>query len=470
MRSSEPACYPAGMHRVAKRPARVATRLAAASLGLGLGLAALLEAAPAAANGRFPSSVSVSFRPADADDIYLGTTFGLLISRDDGAEFRWVCEKAIGYEGSFDPVYRVALDGTIYASTYNGLRVSRDGGCTFETATEALPVNDPGRIAQIWVDGVDVGPTGEVWVVTAEGGRPNDVYRSIDAARTFIPTGLHSTTIWWKSVLVSPADGRRVYATGYQVSQTGPGGEPIPPTVHVRRTDDAGGVWATLPITGVQLASSPLVLVVAVDPTRPDVLYLRSVRAVPPEGDILYRSADGGRSWTPVLTTTDTIRAVVIRGAEVTVATKMGGSHRSTDDGFTFAALAGAPQASCLGDRAGTLFACGANWEPDGFSLGRSPDGARWDKVFRFIQLKGPLACPAGTVQHDTCAVGEWPMVRTQFGIPDEGGGVDAGVDPPTPKTGWCSASGASAVPVAAAGLLVALGLWRSRRKRRCCS
>lgn len=445
---------------------------AVAVVAIGAGL--LAGAGLARANGRFPASNSVHFRPADADDIYVGTTFGLLVSGDDGAHFHWVCEKAVGYEGSFDPSYRVAIDGTIYASTYDGLRVSRDGGCSFTTATESAAADDPGRIAGIWVDGVDVGPTEEVWVVTAEGGRPNDVYRSIDRAQTFMPTGLRSNVIWWKSVLVARGDAQRVYVTGYQVSQTGPEGEPIPPTVHLRRTDDAGAHWETLPIDAFTLATSPLVLLSAVDPVRPDVLYARSVRAAPPEGDILYRSADGGRTWAAVLTTTDGIRDVVIRGSEVLVATRLGGSHRSTDDGLHFSAMTGAPQAACLGDRDGTLFACGANWDPDHFSIGRSADGAAWTKVFRFIDLDGPLACPAGTVQHDTCEVEQWPMVREQFGIPVDAG-VDGGDQPPGPEPGGCCDSAGAkdvAVPVLALGVLLGVGVWRVRRSRRkpdCC-
>lgn len=452
-------------------PSRMPGRAAAIALIAG---ALAVTAGPARANGRFPASVSVHFRPADADDLYLGTTFGLLVSGDDGAHFHWICEKAVGYEGSFDPNYRIAIDGTIYASTYDGLRVSRDGGCTFTTATESAAAGDPGRIAGVWVDGVDLGPTGEVWVVTAEGGRPNDVYRSIDAAATFMPTGLLSTTIWWKSVLVARGDAQRVYVTGYQVSQVGPGGEPIPPTVHLRRTDDAGGHWEPLAVDTFTLASSPLVLLAAVDPVRVDVLYLRSVRAAPPEGDILYRSADGGRSWAAVLTTTDAIRDVVIRGGEVLVATRAGGSHRSTDDGHTFTPMAGAPQAACLGDRGGTLFACGANWDPDRFSLGRSTDGAAWTKVFRFIDLDGPLACPAGTVQHDTCQVEQWPTVRDQFGIVVDAG-VDGGDQPPGPEPGGCCDAGGAteiAIPVLAIGVLIGVGIWRVRRSRKkpdCC-
>lgn len=448
---------------------RAASRVAA----LALVAAAVGGVRPAAANGRFPSSVSVDFRPGDADDIYLGTTFGLVISRDDGATFHWVCERAVGYEGTFDPHYRVAADGTIYASTYDGLRVSRDGGCTFETATESVPEGDPGRIAGVWIDNLDVGPTGEVWVVTAEGGRPNDVYKSTDAGRTFARTGLLSPAIWWKSVVVAPSAAGRVYVSGYQVAQPPEGGgEPTPPMVHLRRTDDAGGQWQELSTASLQVGTSPLLMVAAVDPVRADVVYVRSVRAVgqaAPEGDILYRSADGGGTWAPVLETSDAIRDVVIRGGEVLVATRMGGSHRSTDDGMTFQPLAGAPQAACLRDRDGTLFACGANWMPDNFSLGRSADAATWTKVFRFIELDGPLACPAGTVQHDVCEVEEWPARAQQFGIP-VGPQVDAGVEPPPPPPeGCCDASGGGAVPVAAGVLLVGVGVWRARRRRRDC-
>jgi len=451
---------------IVRTPSRRTRARATKGAGLSVAMGLLLGGAGTAeANGRFPSSVSVSFRPGDADDIYLGTTFGFLISHDDGASFRWLCEQSLGYQGTFDPIYRVGMDGTIYASNYGGLRVSRDGGCSFESATDSLPENDPGRIAGVSVEDVDVGPTGDIWVATADGARSNDVYRSVDGAHTFLPKGLRSTVIWWKSVRVSSADAQRAYVTGYQVSQDGPGGEPIPPTVHLRRTDDAGGRWEELPITAFQLGSSPLIAVAAVDPTRADVLYVRSVRAAPPEGDVLYRSIDGGRTWSRVVTTTDAIRDVVVRSSEVLVATTKGGMHRSTDDGETFMQLASAPQAACLGDRAGTLFACGTNWDPDRFSLGRSMDATAWTKVFRFIELKGPLACPAGTVQHDVCEVEQWPMLAQQFGIKDPAN-VDAGVDPETPTPGCCDSTGAPATSSAAGSVLVVIALLRPRRRR----
>ncbi|MEZ4401054.1 MAG: MYXO-CTERM sorting domain-containing protein [Kofleriaceae bacterium] len=435
--------------------------------------AAAVAAAPGVvhANGRFPQSVSVTFRPGDTSDLYLGTTFGFLISHD-GASFRWLCEKNIGYEGTFDPKYRVAPDGTIYATTFRGLRVSRDGGCSFTTATAELPASDPGYLNNIWVDALDVAGNGDVWVATAESARPNDVFRSTDGARTFAPTGNRSMEIWWRSLAVAPSDSQRVYVTGYQVTQLGDDGGTIPPTVHLRRTDDAGTTWAQLPISDFQVGTSPLILIDAVSRFDPSVVFVHSVRAEAPARDKLYRSTDAGLTFAEVLTTNDAIRNVVVRSAtEVLVATQLDGLYRSTDGGASFTAVTGSPQAACLGDRGDALFSCGANWDPDLFSLGRSTDAAAWTKVFRFVEMAGPLACPAGTVQHDQCEALEWPAIREQFGIQPPP--MDAGVDAPGPKPpagGCCQASDAGP-PAAIIGGVVALWLVRRRRRKRkpCC-
>jgi uncharacterized protein (TIGR03382 family) len=426
-------------------------------------LAAAAVAGPgvAHANGRFPSSVSVSFRPGNQLDIYLGVTFGLLVSHDDGAGFYWVCEQNIGYEGTFDPKYRIGDNGDIYATTFEGLRVSRDGGCSFSTATEGQPENSPGYIAGVWVDAIDTGPDGSVWVATAEAGRPNDIYRSTDRAMTFAPLGLQSSVVWWKSVAVAPTNAQRAYVTGYQVTQTGPDGGSLPPTVHLYRTDDAGANWTMLGLSAFTLGTSPLLLVEEVAPDDPQLVFVRSVRAVPPAGDKLYRSTDGGDTFTEVLTTTDTIRNVFMRAdGSVYVATQMGGIHRSTDRGQTFGKISDLPQAACMGDRGDALFSCGSNWEPDMFAIGRSADGTSWSKVFRYVEMKGPVSCPVGTMQRDLCEARLWPAVAETFGVPQEPGGEVVPRDP----GGCCDAQTAPVTP-AIGGLLVAVGLLVRRRK-----
>jgi hypothetical protein len=390
----------------------------------------------ALANGRAPVTNGVHFQPGDDHALYVATTFGLLISHDDGCSFRWVCEENMGYGGTFDPRYRIARDGAIFATTYNGLRVSRDGGCTFTTATAEAAPGAPGAIGGAWVSAIDIAPTGDVWVTTASDG-PNDVYRSTDNGATFAPSGLASPTILWKSIAVAPSRAARIYATGYQVGGARPGGGTTPPSSHLQISDDTGAHWQESPLTGISFGAMPLVNVLAVDPGNPDVVLLASSLASASVGDRLYRSSDGGMTWTDVLDTGSPITDLVFeQSGRVVVTTLNAAPLQSVDRGASFQPIAGAPRLACVGQRGDdAVFGCGANWEPDFKAIARTGDGATWDKVFRFAELAGPLECPAGTPQHDLCS-GRWQMVQDQFGAT----GPTCGAEP---KAG-CGAGGAS--------------------------
>jgi uncharacterized protein (TIGR03382 family) len=438
-----------------------------------LALASLLLASVAHANGRSPQSIGVYPKPGEPQTMYVQTTFGLLATTDEGCTFRWMCEQSIGYGGTWDPAYAIGSDGTIFATTFEGLRISRDGGCTFETATASLPMGDPNRIADIWIDALDIGPTGEIWVGTAETGHTNDVFVSLDNGVTFTSRGMLSPEIWWKSVEVAPSNPAIVYVTGYQVAGT--------PTAYAYRTTNGGMQWTPSPLTNVMYGSTPVLRIKAVDPTNPDVVYMASEGANPPSGDRLYRSADGGATWTEVLATSATIHDVVIRDAEhVIIATQikttssiMGGpAYQSSNAGASFELLAGAPQLACVAKRAdGTLFGCGANWDPDWMSVGKSVDGgASWQKVWRFVELAGAVQCAAGTVQHDTCDVALWDCpscstdLKRQFGAKGPSCGA-AGSDPPVPppkKDGCCDAG--PGAPTSLVWLLV-VAWWLARRR-----
>lgn len=450
------------------------TTVLRAALAAALVVSSLTGEAPEAlANGRPPASVSIASRK-NGRDILVATTFGVLLSKDDGCSFQWLCEQSIGYGGTFDPKYAIGDDGTIYATTFEGLRVSRDGGCTFSTATAGLPANDPGALDKIWVDAIDLAPNGDVWLATAESGRYNDVYRSRDQARTFQPMGLHSAAIWWKSIKVSHADPQRMYVAGYQIAGAAPDGGQMPPTAHLRRSDDAGATWRAMPLAGVALAATPVLHVMAIDPGNPDVLYLRSTAAVPPSGDKLYRSADGGETWAEVMSLSEPILGVSLRGGGALVAAGSGGAFTSTD-GKTFTAVPDAPHLACVDERGdGSVLACGANWEPDFFAAASSADGRDWKKLVRFAEMTGPLECPEGTVQRDTCDLAMWTSMREQFGATGPGRTCPAVDEPaPPPKSGssggCCDGGGGPSGAGGAAAMLLALagaaGLLRRRAR-----
>jgi len=140
-------------------------------------------------------------------------------------------------------------------------------------------------------------------------------------------------------------------------------------------------------------------------------------------------------------------------------------------------ALTTAPQLSCLSLRSdGMLFGCAANWDPDFKAVTTSMDGVTWTKLWRFVEMYGPVQCAAGTVEQDVCSEQQWPGIVTQFAPTGPSCGPQMGkvygvnpVDmtpPPKKKTGCCDA-GAGAPGSAALAGLVALALrrrsWRSR-------
>ncbi len=444
-------------------------------LGLAFALAALLPAV-AAANGRAPLTNGVFLRPGDPSSLYVRTTFGLLISHDDGCTFRWVCEKAIGYGGEFDPKYAIATDGTIFATTFTGLRVSRDNGCTWSTATAERPTTDPGYIAEIWIDAIDISPNGDVWVATAESAKPNDVYRSMDNGVTFTAMGLASPVVWWKSIKIAKSDPQRVYVSGYQVAPTA--------QVQVRRSDNGGQTWSTITLPDtVKFGATPIVHITAVDPGNPDHFYLTSLDANPPGGDRVYRTTDGGTSFTEVAATTDRVRDIIVRSnGSGLIATINGGTFESAGPAAPFTRLGEArpvaqdvrpPQAGCLAQKAdGTLVGCGANWAPDYMAVGRASQPLAWQKLFRFVELAGPVECPAGSTEAVQCEP-LWPALKAQFGATGPGtcGAladlelVDLAAPPVKSGSGCCDAGGGT--PAGAFALSALAGVIVLRRRRR---
>jgi uncharacterized protein (TIGR03382 family) len=425
--------------------------------------------ATAHANGRPALTSGVAFQRTDSRSLYIRTTFGLLISHDDGCSFRWTCEDNVGYGGMYDPTYAIADDGALYATSFTGLRVSRDGGCSFATATSELAVGDPGRIADRYVAALDLAATGEIWVATADTTGSNDVYVSTDHAGSFASRGPGVPTMSWNGIAVAPADPMRVYASGSRSTPAADAG--MTASVHLMTTADGGQTWAEADLGALQLANPPAIAIGAIDPVNPRRLFVISVGANPPDGDRLYRSIDGGGTFTEVLATSQPISSVAIPDAStVLVAGGAGGSFRSDDGGATFGPLAGAPQLACLGVAPdGRLVGCAANWDPDFMAVTVSTDATHWQKLLRFVELDGPLACPGGTAGHDVCDTQKWPNMCASLGAAgptcptatDLAACVD-GV-PVHHAAGCCGASS----PSDGAPVLAAAGLALSRRTRR---
>jgi len=384
----------------------------------------------ARANGRFPQSISVEIQPGNDQIVLLGMTFGLGVSTDGGNHFAWVCEDTLGYTGTFDPAYAIGTDGTLYASSFDGLRTSKDGGCTF-------PIH-PDVTGPVVAD-VDVGPDGHVFAA-GSWDQADGVWRSVNNGASFTKTTLTSGKYsWWTTVAVEPVDGQRVYAAGYVIGLGSPDAGTITRAL-IYRSDDGGDSWSPVDLSTVTFASDPSVEVRAVWPGDPNTFFITVIRDGG-VGEALYRTDTGGTSFSKVLDVDNRIGTVLITkdGSKVIVGGQSG-VYISTDAGLTFPTHQDTPQLACAVERSdGTLLGGGANWDPDFMALGTSPDGATWTSIFRFDGITGALSCPSGTVQHDTC---EDKFFTTVCPIaptiaicpqPDAGVGADAG---PTPDGG----------------------------------
>ncbi|MEO8549959.1 MAG: sialidase family protein [Kofleriaceae bacterium] len=463
-----------------------------------LSLAALTGTA--AANGRPAGTSTINFRQGSPDHVIAGMTFGFLRSDDGGVTWKWMCEKAINYGGTFDPDYAYTASGAIFATTFDGLQVVRDS-CSF---TAAPPGNT-------FVSAVQLGPNGDLYYAAAD---PNDgkIYKSTDDGMTFPVMGSPgANNDWWDSIVVAPSDPNRVYLTGYHyikrcsnnattvcVNAGDCGGAPNTcDSIKVQllfRSDNGGQTYTPMTQTGLTMSNLSTLDVVGVDSALKDTVYLHVSIENGTVGDSVYKSTNGGASWTKIVTTTDTFGQVFLArsNGDLIVSTLTQGSQKSTNGGATWTPLVGAPHINCLVENPGdhTVWACTHNFDSpgismDGFGIMKSTDLATWTGVLRYQDINGVVACDAATTQATQC-VGSyegkpsvWCCLEQQLGITDTSvactgaascdvvpdGGNDAGntnVHPP--KQGCCNAgdsgSGAALLALGAGALI-----WR-RKKR----
>ena len=362
---------------------------------LAIGLLALLVAGPAAANGRFPTAQHVVLGAGAASGtVLLRTTFGLVVSDDGAATFRYLCEDALGYPGgSFDPPVSLTTDGSIAVGLYNGAVTVAPDRCSFpRTAT----------LEGQFIADLDSDPTGRIVVACTATGFTDDlnhVFRSEDSGATFLRLGPGVKGTLFETVELAATRDTRLYATALQLT---------PRRVIVYRSDDGG---ATL----VDLSSFPQgdslgAFVSAVDPLDPDVVYVRVlVGSAAADGGsarvtALLRSRDAGATWAELVRSKGEMLGFAISGDGKTLwyGGPDDGLVRSTDRGATWTHL-GDARVQCLRWGAGRLYVCGQN-ERDHFALADScDDGATLHPLLGFSSIAGVFTCPASSPEASQC-------------------------------------------------------------------
>ena len=374
-----------------------------------LGLLSVLTLAHGAhANGRYPKADQLQIAPDDPEFLAVRTTFGLLVSRDSGRNWDWICERAVGYSGVQDPTLGLMANGTLIASLSEGIARTADRGCKWAFSNAPLsgsPVIDltvrrdePSHaLALVW----DAQPLGY-------GSR---VLASEDNGQSFVPYGSSiDPAVLVTTLDVAATNPHRVYASGTR-SVDG-----VRSALLFTSNDD-GAHWSeyALPFDpkieqGVYIA--------AVDPEDADTVYLRTSSATVSR---LLVSHDGGERV-----------SVVHSGSLLAFALSPDGKqlYFGGEDGL-YSGPSRAPQFErratvrvlCLAATTDTLYACSDEYS--GFTVGAShDDGFTFEPLLHLKTVRGPLACSADQCESD------WPLVRAQLGIPvpnESDAGTDAG-------------------------------------------
>jgi hypothetical protein len=429
-------------------------------------LAVVAAARPtrAMANGRMPQSIKVVFRPGSQTDILLGVTFGFILSRDDGATWRWGCESAVGFQGTFDPDYELTPSGAILATTFTGLRLTRDG-CEWSGA--------PAPLAERLVTAVTVGSDGTIYAGAADPVLGSGIFKSIDDGASFQPTGAIGQMFdWFDTLEVAPGDSQRVYATGYRV-QSG-----LPRRSLMLRSVDGGQTWESLSTAAFMGTDQSEIKIGAISPIDPDVVFVRVTLVASTIQEAIYRTSnwtnplsDGGPTWTKVLELPAYLPGVEVRqSGEVLVAATSMGVYRSTNGGITFETVPGPVyESSCLVERPidQSLWMCANQNPPDRLALGSTadPTTGTWTARVRYDEIDGPVRCQAGTPQHDECEVALWCGLKAQFGNTSGEGDCnsDAGTGSRPPEKGCCEGTAAPGAELGVA--MVIAGVIRRRRR-----
>jgi MYXO-CTERM domain-containing protein len=439
-------------------------------------------AANASGNGRAPGTSTLHFRQGhETTDILAGLTFGLVVTHDGGATWRWMCEAAVGYGGLYDPDYSYSASSAIFATTFNGFKVTRDG-CTFAATSPGMTF-----VAQD-----ELGPDGALYIGAADSA-DSDISKSVDDGMTF-PTATTPGQLndWWQSLIVAPGNANVVFLAGYRFVAT-------QKVLLVFKSTNGGSSFVPLPgnlANDGAASTSNASLVTSANSTMDLVgvsgdggtLYARiTYESANAPSDGLYKlDTASGTTWTRILGLADSMATVVRSNGDIVVITKTLGGQTSSNGGTTWTPLSNPPHANCLVENPvdHSIWACTQNYGTpgDGYGIMKTSDLTTWSGVLRYQDIQGPVSCAAGTPQYDTCTP-MWPGLCAQLaitsplctpgvdgapdgapvdGAPDAGSGMH--VRPPPGPCGCGSGSGGATTALAGAAVVATLLLRRRRR------
>lgn len=370
-------------------------RLALFSAGVAI---VLSTSGSATANGRYPASNKVVFSPSDPELVVVRATYGVLLSKDLGTTWTWICESALGLPATTeeDPPLGVTAAGSIVVGTQTpvgGLDVSSDMGCTWSCEGGALTGQNIVDITVVPEASHSVIALASTFVFddgesSADAGPMSDtqLFESTDDGATWTAFGAPiDPTLLVDSVEVANDDPNRVYVSatrGFGPSRTG----------WLLVSNDAAATWTAQPVplnySGRNQAD---VFIGGVDPTDADRVYLRTDG----QSDLLV-SEDAGMTFQSVLSFVGEMLGFALSsdGSTIYAGGVEDGLSVGTRDSMTFAHTSSV-DVQCLAYQGGSLWACASD-DVSGFVVGVSADdGATFTPKLHLDSASAPIACEA---------------------------------------------------------------------------
>jgi hypothetical protein len=349
----------------------------------------LLSTLPALANGRFPETNQLVVEPGDPDHAVVRATFGLLVTRDRGTSWGFVCEDAFGPQNT-DPPLTLLPGGVLVLGLDDGVSKSDALGCHFELARGI-----EGPVLDVTAS---TGEPGTALALTADDAA-SIVWISSDSAASFEPrgriAGLSAVTLD-----VAPSNSDVLYLSGVENDDG-----------VLYRSDDRGLNFERFTIPGA--SSSQVPYIAAVDPTDANTVYVRTY-GIP---GALLQTRDGGRTFSerPLeLRTPVQGFALSGDGSVIVASNPFDGTFRAARERFEFERIR-CGGASCLAFADEDLLGCGSE-ALDGFVVGISRDGGEtFSRLLAQSCIPGPVTCPEASGVARECA-NTWLELRARLG------------------------------------------------------
>jgi hypothetical protein len=344
------------------------------------------------ANGAFPFVSQLVSNPSHPEQLVLRGNFGLVVSRDRGKNWDWLCEAGMGYQ-NVEPPIALLDSGAIVLALPTGLARSDETWCEFVTVPNAA-----GYFVDVSVEHAKpkaaVALSVDVKAVTSQ------VWESLDDGKTFTPLG-PVIPDFLATTLDVAADAQVIYVSG--TSSDGRG-------LLLRSNDHAQSFEPHELPSRLLISTAPYIS--ALDPKSLDTVYVRSDSAP----GVLMITRNGGKSFEEMLRLSAPIKAFALSpdGGTVLAATVGNGVYQLDTT------MLASEKIACTGVWCFTwtkdgVFACG-DIVANGFLVAASADeGRSFQSLVTPTCLRGPLACDATSAIGKECP-GAWPSQRSRLG------------------------------------------------------